>query len=210
MGKFPGQADKLVFSLEQIRTLTSSVRSEVFYSFSHHEPMSVADVARDLGKSAQTVHYHVNELVQAGLLIAVAERHRRSRIEKLYVQAALEVFSMNPAEASDEYRSLIIKGFNAITRAMARENAEGQKLIALDPQFNTLNAYRHSLVRVADFNKAKALKDKLYSVLQEISMNDDPNGKYTVRVSVNMSPNAATAREGRATEAKKARKTKAK
>ncbi|HLO99686.1 MAG TPA: helix-turn-helix domain-containing protein, partial [Fimbriimonas sp.] len=90
---FPGQVERIDLTIEQVRVLSSEIRNEVFYSYQKREPRSVAEVANGLGKSAQTVHYHTNELADAGLLIAVEERKVRSRTEKLYVHAALSTNS---------------------------------------------------------------------------------------------------------------------
>ncbi|RYG27760.1 ArsR family transcriptional regulator, partial [bacterium] len=81
---FPGQVERVDFTFEQVECLTSPVRSAVFWAFTSHTPQSVADVAKGLGKSAQTVHYHVNGLLEVGLLVAVDTRQRGARTETLY------------------------------------------------------------------------------------------------------------------------------
>lgn len=192
---FPGQAEKLVFSLDQLRTLTSSIRTEVFYAFSAYQPQSVSDVAKGLGKSAQTVHYHVNELVSNNLLIAVAERTRRSRTEKLYVHAALSNMSRPLREADDEYRTEIVKGFLALMRSIAREGAEAHDVIPVDPNYAKTITSRQKLFRVATLERAQQLKEKLQSVLEEMAEDDDPEGQFMVRVSLCMAPSSATSRQ---------------
>lgn len=202
---FPGQAEKLVFSLDQLRTLTSSIRTEVFYAFSAYQPQSVSDVAKALGKSAQTVHYHVNELVSKNLLISVAERTRRSRTEKLYVHAALSNISKPLRDADEEYRTEIVKGFLALMRSISREGAEAHDVIAVDPNFSKAITNRQKLFRVSSLERAQELKQKLQRVLDEMVENDDPEGQYMVRVSLVMTPSAATSRT-RLREKKKSRK----
>lgn len=58
--------------------------------------MSVSDIAKEIGKSAQTVRYHVNALIELDLILVVDERKRRSRTENLYVRKAVESSTQVP------------------------------------------------------------------------------------------------------------------
>ena len=119
---FPGQVERLEFDLAQITAIASFARSEVFWTFNPHEPLSVADVAQRMGKPVPTVNYHVNALSKVGLIIPVASRRKGARTEKLYVHAGrASVGRGHPM--TPEYRIQAAKGFAAILRTYIRERA---------------------------------------------------------------------------------------
>ena len=77
----------------------------------------MAEVARDIGKSAQGLHYHVNQLVDVGLLIAAGERKRHARIEALYVWSSANI--LYESGGSKPYREQYVRAFSAVARARA-------------------------------------------------------------------------------------------
>lgn len=129
---FPQQIDRLVFSLEQVECLTSRVRSDVFWAFTSHTPLSVGEVARGLAKSAQTIHYHVNELVEVGLLVAVDTRQSRSRTENLYVHKGLTNVDQG-SKGSREHNAMRAKSFRFTARTMVEETDALYDIVASDP-----------------------------------------------------------------------------
>lgn len=65
-------------------------------------PASVADLARELGRPADGLYYHVKALLAAGLLVAAGERGEGRRRETLYTTASpREVLRLlyDPADA---------------------------------------------------------------------------------------------------------------
>lgn len=183
---FPGQVPQQDFNLEQVRSLASPIRSEVFWSFSSREKFSVAEVAKSLGKSAQTVHYHVNELVKVGLLIAVGERKQRARIEKLYAQKALLNLSKGHLNTR-EYRDEVVRGFSAMARSMVKEYEMVYKVMDFDPDIKDWTTFRRALLRV-DSIKLAALKRRLVEVIEDAALYDvGPEGTQ-INVSVYVGP----------------------
>lgn len=146
-GRFEGQAKVLVFDLEQVTAIASASRSEVFWTFSAEEPMAISDVAKILGKSAATVNYHTNALSKVKLLIAVGERQRVARREKLYVRAA-EAFYSKPHPMGDEYRRQVARGFEAILRSTARDRAALHRAISQAPEFLGLSDFNIASIRL--------------------------------------------------------------
>jgi hypothetical protein len=99
---WPGQVDRAIFTLAQVRALSSVVRSEVFWAFSAFEPRSTNEVATAIRRTSPTVRYHVNELLKADMLIAVETRKKRSRIEEAYVHKMVRGYTPAPPELADE------------------------------------------------------------------------------------------------------------
>jgi predicted ArsR family transcriptional regulator len=191
---YPGQSKRAVFTLDQVKALTSAIRSEVFWAFNPNEPLSAAEVASALAKSAQTVHYHVHELVGAGLLIGVETRKKRARTETLYVHSSLDFVGQGP-KAPKEYREHIRDGFAAITRAMVREEEALHRVFdADDASIAQFSAYRRASVRLSP-ERAAYFKQRLYEVLTEMEAQaEDPQG-IRVNAAVFMKPTQAESRQ---------------
>lgn len=183
---FPGQSETLIFTLEQVENLASYPRAEVFWAFTPDQPMSASEVAAGLGKSAQSVHYHVSPLIDRGLLIPVDTRKQRSRTETLYVHAAKRFYGQGP-NASEEYRRHISSGFQGITRAIAREHENLCKVIDKDPSYADFHAFRRSTIRVSP-EKAAELRQRMYELIRDATQYDVGEGGVRVNAIVYMGP----------------------
>lgn len=176
-----------------MKSLASPVRSEVFWTFNATEPFSVAEVARLLGKSAQTVHYHVNELSRVNLLIAVGERKQYARTEKLYVHRGMTNLSKSSRHGR-EYRDEVVRGFAALARTMAKEYELAHQVMDVEPNVSDWLLYRRALLRV-DPAKLAALRKRLREVVEDSSLYDvGPEGTL-INVSVYVAPTIGTSRE---------------
>lgn len=194
--EFPGQVERAEFDLAQVESLASPVRGEVFWAFTEGHPLSVSEVAAALGKSAQTVHYHVNELVRIGLLIAVDTRRQGARTEKLYVHSA-RIFVAQGALAPREYRDHAVRGFQAITRTMGRETEALHRAIDVDPSIADFGLYWRETVRLTP-ERAAELKKKLRDAVIEVLQYDAGEEGTRVTVSVYMAPTIQESRRWRA------------
>jgi DNA-binding Lrp family transcriptional regulator len=192
---FPGQVERIDFDLAQVECLASPIRSEVFWAFTPDQPQSVAEVALGMGKSAQTVHYHVNELVKRGLLIAVDTRRQYARTEKLFVHAAVSFLQLG-AKAPREYRDQIVRNFQAITRTMARENEAIHRTVDVDPSFLDFSLYRRISIRLTP-ERARALRETLIDAIRAAAEADAGEEGTRVNVSVYMAPTVTESRRWR-------------
>lgn len=190
---FSGQVDRIYFNLEQLESLASPIRSEVFWTFSSDQPMSVSEVARAVGKSAQTVHYHVNGLVEAELLVAVAERKRGARMEKLYVHRGLTNYSMGARAPKEQFKPMI-KGFQAMTRSMAREWEALHEIYMQDPEVVPPGIFHRASARMTH-EQSVAWRKRIVDMTAEIAaMESDPDGVRT-NVSFLMTPTLGESRQ---------------
>jgi hypothetical protein len=73
-----------------IRALRSPLRQEIVDVAQALGPCAVADLARELGRPADGLYYHVRALVAAGLLVPAGERGSGRQREALYATAAPE------------------------------------------------------------------------------------------------------------------------
>jgi DNA-binding transcriptional ArsR family regulator len=189
---FPGQAIRQEFTLEQVKVLASVARSEVFWTFSPSEPRSAGEIAREIGKSAPSVHYHVQELTECGLLIAVGTRKRRSRVEALYVHAAANFLSQG-TKAPKEYRENSHRAFAAMTRGLAVENAALHKAVDVDAGIGDYYILHRRGLRMTH-DEAIELRRRLAEVLREFKSSEDPDADIRVNLFACLSPTSATSK----------------
>ena len=92
-----------ITSLFQIEALSSPVRTRILRYAG--DPITVAELAERLGVPTTRLYYHVNLLVEAGMLAQVDERRSGARIEKVYRRTA-EQFQLGAelAEVAGEQR----------------------------------------------------------------------------------------------------------
>ncbi len=179
--EWKGQVEMLHFDLEQVTAIASATRSDIFWSFSADKPMSAQDVAKEVGKSAQAVRYHINELVKVGLLLPVEHRKKRSRTEEAYVQAARAMY-YEPKFVSEAYEEQMIRGFDSMTRYLAKEHAAGIRARNLDSNRGAFQAFVRWSVHLNP-ERARQVKQILLEALREAgSVDEDKGTRVTMAV----------------------------
>ncbi len=178
---FPGQVERLEFSLEQLREIASPARSEVFWTYSALEPLSAQDVAERMNRAAGTIHYHTKALLEVGLLVLAESRRRGARTESLYVRAGRSVYGRNHP-MTDEYRKAGSKGFHAIMRSLGRERAALHRVIPEDPSLAQFCIFQLLNYRLSA-EDGQRLCAELMAVLSRYRELQDPKG-VRVRIAV--------------------------
>lgn len=177
---FKEQIDRLVLNLEQAECLTSEVRNEVFWAFSPRNPMSVAEVARGLAKSAQTVHYHANELLRVGLLVAVDTRQSRSRTETLYVHKGCGTVDQG-AQGSREHNAMRAKSFRFTAKRLMAETDAMYDAVVDDP-----SRFAHDVFYRGNFflspAQSQRLRDRMHELLLEVAREPAEPGAARIHV----------------------------
>ncbi len=193
---FPDQVDRLVLSIEQAERLTSRVRSDVFWAFSAVIPMSVAAVAKSLGKSAQTVHYHVNELFGVGLLVAAGTRQSRSRTETLYIHKGLVTVDQG-AKGTPEHNAMRSKSFRFTTKTLVEETEALYDVVNVDPSRYAHNVLvRDNLYLTAE--QSLRLRDRLRSLIAELEREQPAEGGARTHVMFYARPTVGQSRAWKA------------
>ncbi len=180
---WPGQIPELEFNLEQIKAIAPSSRSEVFWAYQSKEPLSVNEVGKLVGKSAQAVRYHTNELLRIGLLLAVETRKRHSRTEDLYVTRAINFYTALPP-VSAEYAEEKRRGFQSVWRQFDRDRAATNILENLEPAKGQMSHFRRTTLRLKreDVERFKAMANAL---IDEFVGLDCEEGTRTTLVTFN-------------------------
>lgn len=68
----------------QLRALGTVVRQEIMDAVRHLPAFSVSDVAREMGRPADSLYFHMRILERAGLIVAKGERITARRAETVY------------------------------------------------------------------------------------------------------------------------------
>jgi DNA-binding transcriptional ArsR family regulator len=79
-----------IFTEDQLKSLVSPVRSEVFDAVRSLGSASATDIAKETDLSAETVHFHLKGLLKAELIVRCGQRSSARRPESLYESSALQ------------------------------------------------------------------------------------------------------------------------
>jgi len=79
----------------QLKALASPIRLEIIGSFGGQHALSVTEMAQHMGRPVTALYYHVNHMVEIGLLIEAGNRPKGKRYEVLYLPAA-QRFEVDP------------------------------------------------------------------------------------------------------------------
>ena len=72
----------------QLHALSTVVRQEIIDAVRHLDSFSVSDVAREMGRPADSLYFHMRILERAGLIVAQGERVTDRRPETVYRSCA--------------------------------------------------------------------------------------------------------------------------
>ena len=92
------QGDLTIRNLGQIEAISNPVRVRILRLA--RNPITVAELAERLGVPTTRLYYHVNLLVEQGMLTQVDERKSGARIERIYLRSA-DSFKLGPELAEE-------------------------------------------------------------------------------------------------------------
>jgi hypothetical protein len=113
--QYPPVADELVINdLEGLKAIASPIRMQLIFRF--RSAASVADVASAMDVPVTRLYYHVNALVDAGVLEVLETKKKGTQLEKIYrvagatIRPGPEVFSQvgDPRETAEAAATLIL------------------------------------------------------------------------------------------------------
>jgi hypothetical protein len=129
----------------KLACLASPVRREVFTAFRQLGPGSVREVAEDIGRKVELVHYHTKALVDAGLLREDGRRPTSRKPECLYSPTAA-MFRLPNLEADPELAEVTRKAVAAGLRQTTRKYEQAAKAAVLDPSLrNNMSVIQASI-----------------------------------------------------------------
>lgn len=183
----PNQIEKLNLQSKQIEVLASYAASEVFAEMGPYQPRAIREVAQQIGKTSAAVGEHVKKLVDAGLLIQVGTQKRRSRIEALYVHAAVEN-RLSTAGYPEIERKMYLDRFKGQMRLLERQHETFQHAAFDDAEIKEFFKFQNQYVYLSPENTQK-IKAKIAELSQlALSLNEADADKrasdHCIRVNV--------------------------
>ncbi|MEH7344655.1 winged helix-turn-helix domain-containing protein [Bacillus sp. JJ1532] len=77
------QQNMMEINLEQQKLISSPLRVKIIYLLDER-PMTAKQVADEMGKTAGSIHYHIQQLYHGGILEIAETKENRGIIEKYY------------------------------------------------------------------------------------------------------------------------------
>lgn len=149
----------------QIRCLASPIRQEIVDAVAATGPLSIADLARHLGRAADGLYFHVRALARVGLLIEQSSVRRGKRFAAVFdVPARPLVIEKTPARATSIGRVVA-----SALRLAARDTNRALKNRTISTQgpYRTLSAGRvKGWLSATDRKRINALLDELLMILR--------------------------------------------
>jgi DNA-binding Lrp family transcriptional regulator len=154
----------------QLRTLASPVVHDLLQALRTGGPATIADLGPRVGRPANSLHYHVRKLVQAGFVRQVGTGRSGARVQAIYDVVA-ERFVGPSAPQPARLRALTVDLVAALlrrtTRDFARATADPASVTESGPTRNIV-ADRHSAwLTPTQLGKANRLIDALHDVFTE-------------------------------------------
>lgn len=114
------QTTMTVSGADQRSALASPLRLEILGLFTQSEPLSIAEMAELMGRSAGSLYHHVNLLENAGLLKRTGTRPKGKRHEALFQPAATRI-QIESKSAGQDGSLLVVKTMASAFRMAERD-----------------------------------------------------------------------------------------
>lgn len=158
-------------SLRQLEALALPVRTEIVESVSFLGPCSVGELARVLGRKRPVVHFHVDKLVDAKLLVKCGERGVGRRRETLYRTPGSPVFVVydrddpRNVELTARYsRNMLSRATKLLERAL-----RSRSICTAGPQRDTYVAQMTTWLSDQELAEVNRLIEELHTRLRPSS-----------------------------------------
>ncbi|MDF1809512.1 MAG: helix-turn-helix domain-containing protein [Phycisphaerales bacterium] len=179
----------IIYDPSEMWVLSSPIRVEVLNTVCGLEECSAAQIAAFTGRSRTSLYPHIEQLVEAGLLIESDVRLAGKRYEQLYRPIARTVATKHNSKDPENVAYHQAYG-NAVGRLMARlhERATGHPEAVVRGELRDTNAGIHTAwVDDDDLKEINSLIERIW----EISRNSEPSeNKRLINVGIMIAPDA--------------------
>ena len=168
--------EQLLTEIAQFEALANPIRMRILHASS--QPITVAELAERLGTPKTRLYYHVNLLVDAGLLNQVDQRKSGARIERIFRIAARNFRpgsgiwegAEDPRRVADLAAGVIFEPARAETAAVLEQTIQGIEPVA---------EFGRWLVHLTA-DEAAAIVGRIDGLIAEFRKDDDqPNPSTT-------------------------------
>ncbi|HCT44819.1 MAG: hypothetical protein CMJ35_02885 [Phycisphaerae bacterium] len=177
----------VIYDADKMWVLASPIRVDVLNAVCSLERCSVADIAAFTGRTRTSLYPHIEQLLEAGLILEDEKRLAGKRYEQLYRPIARSVATKHNIKDPDNVAYHQSYG-NAVGRLMARlhERATAQPdSVVRGPNRDTYAGIFSAWVDDESLEEVNEIVDRLW----EISQSTHPGeGKRLVNIGVLMAP----------------------
>ncbi|NNE43370.1 MAG: helix-turn-helix transcriptional regulator [Gemmatimonadetes bacterium] len=156
-----------------IRALASPLRMEILQTLDPAKPMTIAEIAEQLGKPRGSLYYHVRKLIEIGVVVEAEQRLSGRRYESLYTVAA-ERLAVGADPASPTGRAASEKLVLSMLRQVGREFQDALHSGDLDEEGEEFQAGRRqrAWLTPADLEQLQ----KAFDRIEKICTRREPGG----------------------------------
>lgn len=160
---------------EQLRAIAPPSRQRVVSGLEALGTVSVRDLAAHLGRSAESLYFHLRKLVDCGLVEEMGERRTGRRTERLYRLVAPRLRIAGDLD-DPEFRDALAEACRSVTRATERDYCRSLELgnARLHGKGRNLALHHfHVHLKPADRHRMVQLLEELTAFVIE---HNDPEG----------------------------------
>ncbi len=180
------QKEMVLSRPSQIAAISSPMRHLILWTMEAFGRMTVSDLAERLGRTPESIYYHMRALSRAGLIVEHEIRPTGGRPEAVYGLPA-EVLVTDPTQTSPSYLEAMRRSSAAMLRlasrqidsALKRQRSEARKRHAA-----FCMQHAQARLRPRDISELNRRIDDVMTLLQE---RDHPDGE-TVAVTIAGAP----------------------
>ena len=174
MAKNSKMTKPYIMTEEQASCIASPIRRELVSVFQTDGPCSVSHVAATLGKPENATYYHVNRLVECGLLQTAGETGEGRERTVLYKLIATSIGMPEVFKDTDIVKKSVRSVFSLTERELLRVLAANDYKVLHDNKFTLTRASARLTVE----NQQKVMK-MLWDVVKFAKENQSPEGEIT-------------------------------
>jgi hypothetical protein len=174
MPKSNNTVQPYVMNEEQAACLASPIRRELVSVFQSDSPCSVSHVASTLGKPENATYYHVNRLVQCGLLVQAGEIGEGREKTALYKLVANSIAMPEKLKDAEIVKKSVRSVFSLAERELLRSLQSVDYRVLHDNLFTLTRAS----ARLNDETKQKVMH-MLWEATKYAKEHQDPDGEIT-------------------------------
>jgi len=168
---------------EQIEALVSPFRHHLLRTLSSIGPASVRTLARAVGRSPESLYYHLHALEEAGLVVDASEPGGEATFD-----AVAQLILSDPDADSPEYLDAYARSVASLLR-MAGRQVERELHACAEEGRARSRSFRAQQVQVRlSAAKSRELRKKLDDVVAFLYANDDPDGAEPLAVTLVAAP----------------------
>jgi predicted transcriptional regulator len=152
------------------RILMSPVRTEIAETLRASGAMSIAELAAAVGRPADTLYRHVEQLKAAGFVVTVGVRKSGRHLEQI-IDVAADDFRLELADARGEQENQAVvdtvRAFGRAAERAARDAAAARELRFDGPSRNIAINYELGWLTPERFQEVRALVRRLKTIMDD-------------------------------------------